>query len=160
MVSTVRPRSEDIDVITTLQGRIHARRKCAHMAKSVALPVISSFGSRQRKKKTCRIFFLRQRSSQRRAHLRSVRGCSLDGCSGQRMLLEHEWYYGLGMDALVSVCSCFGGWCPLLSAVQRRPPVPLHGQLHGVRLHPVRRPAFRLHGTCCFEAQRSAGGSP
>ena len=25
------------------------------------------------------------------------------GCSGQRMLLEHEQHYGLGMDALVSV---------------------------------------------------------
>ena len=25
------------------------------------------------------------------------------GYSGQRMLLEHEWNYGLGMDALVSV---------------------------------------------------------
>ena len=27
------------------------------------------------------------------------------GCSGQRMLWEHERDYGLGMDALVSVCS-------------------------------------------------------
>ena len=27
------------------------------------------------------------------------------GCSGQRMLLEHERYYGFGVDALVSVCS-------------------------------------------------------
>ena len=27
------------------------------------------------------------------------------GCSGYRMLLEHERYCGLGMDALVSVCS-------------------------------------------------------
>ena len=27
------------------------------------------------------------------------------GCSGERMLLEHERNYGLGMDALVSVCS-------------------------------------------------------
>ena len=27
------------------------------------------------------------------------------GCSGQRMLLEHDRKYGLGMDALVSVCS-------------------------------------------------------
>ena len=27
------------------------------------------------------------------------------GCSGQRMLLEHERYYGLGMDATVTVCS-------------------------------------------------------
>ena len=27
------------------------------------------------------------------------------GCSGHRMLLEHERYYGLGMDALVIVCS-------------------------------------------------------
>ena len=27
------------------------------------------------------------------------------GCSGHRMLLEHERNYGLGMDALVSVCS-------------------------------------------------------
>ena len=26
-------------------------------------------------------------------------------CSGYRMLLEHERYYGLGMDALVIVCS-------------------------------------------------------
>ena len=28
------------------------------------------------------------------------------GCSGQRMLLEHERNYGSGMDALVRVCSC------------------------------------------------------
>ena len=27
------------------------------------------------------------------------------GCSGMRMLLEHEQSYGLGMDALVSECS-------------------------------------------------------
>ena len=27
------------------------------------------------------------------------------GCFGQRMLSEHERYYGLSMDALVSVCS-------------------------------------------------------
>ena len=27
------------------------------------------------------------------------------GCSGQRMLLEHERYYGLGMVVLVTVCS-------------------------------------------------------
>ena len=27
------------------------------------------------------------------------------GCFGQRMLREHERYYGCGMDALVSVCS-------------------------------------------------------
>ena len=27
------------------------------------------------------------------------------GCSGHHMLLEHERYYGLGMDALVIVCS-------------------------------------------------------
>ena len=27
------------------------------------------------------------------------------GCSGERMLLEHEGNYGLGMEALVSVCS-------------------------------------------------------
>ena len=27
------------------------------------------------------------------------------GCSGHRMLFEHERYYGLGMDALVIVCS-------------------------------------------------------
>ena len=27
------------------------------------------------------------------------------GCSAQRMLLEHEQNYGLGMDALVTVCS-------------------------------------------------------
>ena len=27
------------------------------------------------------------------------------GCSGQRMLLEHERYYGLGMGATVTVCS-------------------------------------------------------
>ena len=27
------------------------------------------------------------------------------GCSGERMLLVHECYYGLGMDALVSLCS-------------------------------------------------------
>ena len=28
------------------------------------------------------------------------------GCSGHRMLSEHERHYGLGMDALVTVCSC------------------------------------------------------
>ena len=27
------------------------------------------------------------------------------GCSDQRMLLEHERNYGLGMDALITVCS-------------------------------------------------------
>ena len=27
------------------------------------------------------------------------------GCSGHRMLLEHEWNYCLGMDALVIICS-------------------------------------------------------
>ena len=27
------------------------------------------------------------------------------GCTGHRMLSEHERYYGLGMDALVTVCS-------------------------------------------------------
>ena len=27
------------------------------------------------------------------------------GRSGERMLVEHKWNYGLGMDALVSVCS-------------------------------------------------------
>ena len=27
------------------------------------------------------------------------------GCSGQRMLLQHERNYGLGLDALLSVCS-------------------------------------------------------
>ena len=27
------------------------------------------------------------------------------GCSGHRMLLEHEWNYGLGMDAFVVVCA-------------------------------------------------------
>ena len=26
-------------------------------------------------------------------------------CAGKRMLSEHERYYGLGMDALVTVCS-------------------------------------------------------
>ena len=79
------------------------------------------------------------------------------GCSGYRMLLEHEHYYGLGMDALVSVCSSFIGSCPQLSAV--RPPLqpswlaspapwptPRGRQLHGVCLHPVRRPTFGLHG--------------
>ena len=29
-----------------------------------------------------------------------------DGCSRDRLLLEHERNYGLGMDALVTVCSC------------------------------------------------------
>ena len=28
-----------------------------------------------------------------------------NGCSGDRMLLEHARLYGLGMDALVTVCS-------------------------------------------------------
>ena len=27
------------------------------------------------------------------------------GCSGERKLSKHERYYGLGMDALASVCS-------------------------------------------------------
>ena len=27
------------------------------------------------------------------------------GCTGNRMLSKHERYYGLGMDALVAVCS-------------------------------------------------------
>ena len=27
------------------------------------------------------------------------------GCTGNRMLSEHEYYHGLGMDALVTVCS-------------------------------------------------------
>ena len=27
------------------------------------------------------------------------------GCNGSRMLLEHERNYGLGMDAMVTVCS-------------------------------------------------------
>ena len=27
------------------------------------------------------------------------------GCSGERMLSKHERYYGLGIDALVTVCS-------------------------------------------------------
>ena len=31
--------------------------------------------------------------------------CERHGCSGHRMLLEHERNYGLGMDALVTVCS-------------------------------------------------------
>ena len=31
--------------------------------------------------------------------------CFGHGCSGHRMLLEHERDYGLGMDALVTVCS-------------------------------------------------------
>ena len=31
--------------------------------------------------------------------------CAGRGCSGERMLLEHERNYGLGMDALVGVCS-------------------------------------------------------
>ena len=51
------------------------------------------------------------------------------GCFGQRMLSEHERYYGLRMDALVSVCSrntnvimvcghgCFGQ--PMLSEHER-----------------------------------------
>ena len=71
-------------------------------------------------------------------------------CSGYRMLLEHERYYGLGMDALVSVCSSSAG--PVLSSLpcgllcQVGLPVLLHGQLHGVYLHPVRRPTFGLHG--------------
>ena len=29
------------------------------------------------------------------------------GCSGDRMLLEHESCYGVGMDTLVTVCSLF-----------------------------------------------------
>ena len=40
------------------------------------------------------------------------------GCSGHRMLLEHERYYGLGTDALVIVCSSntnvIMGWTRML----------------------------------------------
>ena len=32
--------------------------------------------------------------------------CFGHGCSGHRMLLEHERNYGLSMNALVTVCSC------------------------------------------------------
>ena len=35
-----------------------------------------------------------------------TRLCFGHGCSGHRMLLEHERDYALGMDALVTVCSC------------------------------------------------------
>ena len=43
------------------------------------------------------------------------------GCSGNRMLSKHERYYGLGMDALVIVCSSFSRSCPRLFAA--RPPL-------------------------------------
>ena len=43
------------------------------------------------------------------------------GCSGNRMLSKHERYYGLGMDALVVVCSSFSRSCPRLFAA--RPPL-------------------------------------
>ena len=66
------------------------------------------------------------------------------GCSGYRMLLER--YHGLGMDALVSVCSSFSGSCPQLPAA--RPPLQPSwlASPHGASLHPVRRPTFGLHG--------------
>ena len=55
------------------------------------------------------------------------------GCSGQRMLWEHERDYGLGMDALVSVCSGntngVMGECPWSPGTWRRwsqtPSIPL-----------------------------------
>ena len=69
------------------------------------------------------------------------------------------------MDALVrsALGSAGGLLCALprcLLCSQVGVPVPLHGQFHAVRLHPVRRPAFGLHGTNCFEAQRSAETNP
>ena len=90
--------------------------------------------------------------------------------TGNRRLSKHEHYNGLGMDALLSVvCSrntnvimvwawmfwsrralllsevvlCSLPCCLLCSQVGL--PVPLHGQLHGVCLHPVSRPTFGLH---------------
>ena len=42
------------------------------------------------------------------------------GCSGERMLLEHERNNGLGMDALVSVCSWSTNGIP--TAPQENPP--------------------------------------
>ena len=44
--------------------------------------------------------------------------CFEHGCSGNRMLSKRERYYGLGMDAVVSVCSrntnviMFWAWMP------------------------------------------------
>ena len=35
------------------------------------------------------------------------------GCSGGRMLLKHERYYGLGMDALITACSKHEHYCGL-----------------------------------------------
>ena len=111
----------------------------------LALPVNLTFGSRGNRSKKRRIFSLRQRASHCPGlRLRIARGCSRlcqrdphgtcavrprhyvgqrallwfrHGCSGHRMLLEHERYYGFGMDALVIVCSSFSGCRPLLSAV-------------------------------------------
>ena len=56
------------------------------------------------------------------------------GCSGQRMLLEHERNYDLGIDALVSVCSGntngVMGECPWSPGTWRRwsqtPSIPLN----------------------------------
>ena len=103
------------------------------------------------------------------------------GGSGNRMLWKHERYYGLGMEALVIVCSrntnviLVWAWMlrqsyallsagPVLGFLQRGLlcsqiglPVPLHGQLHGVCLHPVRRPTIGLHDKkSCVEDERSA----
>ena len=42
------------------------------------------------------------------------------GCSGHRMLLEHDRFYGLGMDALVIVCSAGGSaWWQRVSPAHR-----------------------------------------
>ena len=88
------------------------------------------------------------------------------GCSGYRMLLEHERYYGLGMDALVSVCSSFSGSCPRLSAV--RPPLQ-PSWLASPAPWPTPRglspPSASTNlrtpwQKSCFEAQRSAARNP
>ena len=67
------------------------------------------------------------------------------GCSGQRMLWEHERDYGLGMDALVSVCSGntkgVMGECPWSPGTWRRwsqtSSIPLSSPLYNPLYNPL-----------------------
>ena len=57
------------------------------------------------------------------------------GCSGQRMLLEHEHNDGLGMDALISVCFCRTRSC----GVRRRKSESLENPWPNMRRGPTSR---------------------
>ena len=70
------------------------------------------------------------------------------GCSGQRMLWEHERDYSLGIDALVSVCSGntngVMGECPWSPGTWRRwsqiPSIPLHKPYSSPLYRPLYNP--------------------